>query len=601
MSLLPLRFERAARSALLAVCFLGVAVVPSFATIRYSISLAQPEKHIFHVQMEVPSVRREVAVRMPAWNALYQIRDFSHRVMDVRASDSGGAPLPLRKLDKQTWQIDGVGNVVVRYDVYWNELGPFNSQLNAEHAFLNLAMVLFYIEERRGEDVSLELRDLPAGWKVATALHPASAGAPRFAAGSYDALVDAPVEVGRFEEFFLPGVEPRVRVVIHGDNWKREQIVDALKKICAYEISLMDGAPFEEFTFLYHVGSAAAGAGGGMEHANSTAISIPSGDAVAGVSAHEFFHAWNVKRLRPQSLEPVDYSREQWTRSLWFAEGVTNAYASCALVRTGLWSKAQFYQDLSEQITELEARPASRWKSAEEASLDAWLERYSLYNQPDFSISYYAKGQILGVLLDIQIRDATENRASLDDVMRALNTEFAQMGRFYRDTEDIRAAAERVAGRSFEEFFRRYVAGADAMPYGAVFALAGFDLRAIEHRRPVLGFSAIPAAKAEMIVAAVDPDGPAARAGMKGGDVILRWNGATPPHHIERWLRERHPGELVHLRVRRGGEELDIDVSVVERVETIWQLSELSTITEKQRRIRDGLLHGTTSGNAGRR
>src|ERR1700693_3702265 len=171
----------------------------------------------------------------------------------------------------------------------------------------------------------------------------------------------------------------------------------------------MDGAPYEHHTFIFHIGKAAAGAVGGMEHANSTAISVRSAEDFPNVAAHEFFHLWNVKRIHPATLDPVDYTKEQYTRALWFAEGVTSAYAAYTLVRTGLWSKGQFYGDLGEQISELEERPANQWQSAEQSSLDAWLEKYPLYNRPENSVSYYTKGQVLGVLLDILIRDRSAN------------------------------------------------------------------------------------------------------------------------------------------------------------------------------------------------
>ena len=143
-----------------------------------------------------------------------------------------------------------------------------------------------------------------------------------------------------------------------------------------YEIKLMDGAPYNQYTFIFHIGKAAGGGGGGMEHSNSTAIYIPSGDYLPNVSAHEYFHLWNVKRIRPATLEPVDYTHEMYTRALWFAEGVTNTYGSYTLVRSGIWNKREFYQDLSSQITELETRPAEHWQSAEQSSLDTWLDKY---------------------------------------------------------------------------------------------------------------------------------------------------------------------------------------------------------------------------------
>jgi predicted metalloprotease with PDZ domain len=218
---------------------------------------------------------------------------------------------------------------------------------------------------------------------------------------------------------------------------------------------------------------------------------VDSGSALASVSAHEFFHLWNVKRIRPQSLEPVDRTREMFTPALWFAEGVTNTYASYALVRSGLWTKAEFLDDLGDEITTLETRPAHHWQSAEESSLTTWFDKYALYDRPEFSISYYNKGQILGVGLDLVIRDATDNRASLDDVMRRLNQQYAQRARFYPDSQGVRMAAEEVI-RQFRpdstaylaDFFRHYVSGTDDLPYAEWLSVAGLTLKVSgEHRQ----------------------------------------------------------------------------------------------------------------------
>ncbi|MGA2481777.1 MAG: PDZ domain-containing protein [Candidatus Acidiferrales bacterium] len=585
--------------AILLFCF---PAAPLGATIRYSVSLAQPEKHVFHVEMEIPAVQNEVVVRMPAWNTLYQIRDFSHHVMQVRAADSSGKSLAVVKLDKQTWRIEGQGTVLIRYDTFWDESGPFASQLNREHAFFNPAMLLFYIQDRREEDVALTVSNTPPGWRIATALatggESKAAGAWRFTASNYDALVDAPVEVSRFDDFTLPGIQPPIRVVVHGDGWDRGELTQILSRICSYEIGLMGGAPFQQYLFLLHIGGATGGAGGGMEHMNSTAIFIPSGETVAGVSAHEFFHLWNVKRIRPRSLDPVDYAREQWTRSLWFAEGVTNTYEDYALVRTGLWSKQDFFSDLGERITELEKRPANRWKSVEEASLDAWLEKHSLYNGPDFSVSYYTKGEVLGFLLDIRIRDATENRASLDDVLRALFSDFAQKNRSYGDSEDIRLVTERVAGCSFEDFFRRYVAGAEPLPFQDLLARAGLELQTTERNHSALGFRMGAGSRKMPVVAAVDPGGPAEGAGLREGDQVLAWNGGAPPRRLDRWLLKRQPGEALRLRIRREVEEMELTFPLGEQTEILRKVVELPSPSPRQKAILEGLLRGTTSAAA---
>ena len=588
-----------------ALFLLGLAPGAS-ATIRYSVSLDHPERHLFLVEMQISEVTGGVTEQMPAWNALYQVRDFSSHVRQVAAS-ADGKNLEIDKVDKQTWRITGSGTISVRYSVYWDEAGPFAAQLSAEHAFVNLAMVLFYVPERRGEDVRLSLVHLPDGWRVASALSPLAnknddAHGVEFAASSYDARVDAPIEAGTFQEFTLRGISPPIRVVIYGDSWDRGEVQSALERICRYEISLMQGAPYDSYTFLVHIGKAAGGAGGGMEHANSTAIAVSSADYLAGVSAHEFFHLWNVKRIRPASLDPVDYTKEQYTRALWFAEGVTSTYGSYTLLRSGIWNKEQFYTDLGLQITELEARPANRWQSAEQSSLDAWLEKYPLYNGGDSSVSYYTKGQILGVLLDVLIRDRTDNTASLDDVLREMNTEFAKKGRTYRDSLDIRLTAERVAGGSFEVVFRRYVSGAEPLPYAQILGLAGLELRELRSSHAALGFAVERDAAGQLRVSSPLSES-AAAAGLREGDMILQWDEGEAPRRIARWLRERKPGERLRLRLRReeaGGEarKIALEFPLEEHVETEWQVGEARSHTEKAGRILAGLLRGVTQSRA---
>jgi predicted metalloprotease with PDZ domain len=567
------------------------------ATIQYSVSLAHPEQHLFHVTMTIPNVNGEVVVQMAAWNALYQIRDFSGRVQQVEAL-AGSEKAPIEKVDKQTWRIKGTGTIVVSYATYWDDVGPFAAQLNAEHAFINPAMILMYVPERRNEAVRLAMPDVPEEWKAvgASIQYFESMGKARNFGGdaaSYDALADAPIEAGKFEEFQLPGIKPEIWVVVHGDNWKKKKVEEDLRRICQYELKLMDGAPFERYVFILHIGKNAGG--GGMEHANSTAIGVYSDQSLAGVAAHEFFHLWNVKRIRPASLEPVDYAKEQYTRALWFAEGVTSTYGSYTLLRSGIWSKEQFYADLGNQISELEARPANRWQSAEQSSLDAWLEKYSLYNQPEHSVSYYTKGQVLGDLLDILIRDRTDNEKSLDDVLRALNSDFAKQGKTYRDSLDVRLTAEKIAGGSFEEFFKRYVAGVEPFPYQQTLALAGLDLRTVEHRRATLGFRAERDSNGLFFVKNVEAEGPAARAGLREGDGIINWNGGEVPRRLERWVREQKPGDMLKLRVRREAKEVAIEFRLGETKETLYEVSEDAHANEKARRIRDGILRGQTS------
>jgi predicted metalloprotease with PDZ domain len=566
------------------------------ATIRYEVSLSHPEQHIFHVTMTIPDVSGEVTVQIPAWNALYQIRDFSSHIQQVEAF-AGSAKAPIEKVDKQAWRVTGQGTITIRYATYWDDTGPFATQLNAQHAFINPAMIFFYLPDRRAEAIGVSIADAPLDWSFGSASpwHILQSGGNRVItvmSPSYDSLADGPMELSKFQEFELPGISPRISVIVHGDEWSKKKIEDELKRISEYEIKLMGGAPFEHYTFILHIGKGSGG--GGMEHANSTAIGIPSDEYLSGVAAHEFFHLWNVKRIRPAALEPVDYTKEQYTRALWFAEGVTSTYGSYTLVRSGIWNKERFYDDLGEQISELESRPADHWQSAEESSLDAWLEKYSLYNGPDYSVSYYTKGQVLGDLLDILIRDRTNNEKSLDDVLRGLNTDFAKQGKTYRDSLDIRLEAEKVAGGSFEDFFRDYVAAAEPLPYQKTLALAGLELRTVEHKRAVLGFTPDRESGGTVTVRAVDEGSPAAEAGLRSGDVIVNWNGGDVPRSLGRWVREHQSGEAVKVRVRREEKEQVLQFKLGEEKEVLYQVGEDSQAGEKARSIREGLLHGVT-------
>ncbi len=477
-------------------CLLGalLGAGSASATIRYRVSLAEPAAHLFHVTMIIPVEGRDVTTALPAWNTLYRIRDFSERLQTLRGicPASTAVPLDKRQIDKDTWHFWLAGQCQpqdhnafqIDYAIEWNDPGPFNSQLSAHHAFLNLAEILMYVPERREEDVTVEFVDIPSGWRTIAELTAPSAYT--YAAASYDQLVDAPVEAGQFDEMDFVQSGAHFRVVVDARSWNRALLADALGRITQYQLELMGGPPFDspgkEYTFFFHIGPEGEVEGGGMEHRNSAAISAVSTEAAIPIAAHEFFHVWNVKRIRPQSLEPVDYSKEQYTRALWFAEGVTSLYASLTLERTGLWSKLRFYDDVARQIGDLESRPARAWQSVEESSLDAWLEKYDIYNLPDHSISYYNKGQIVGVLLDLAIRDGTDNRKSLDDVLRQMNQEYGLNRRFYDDSAGVRAVIEEVSGQSFADFFSRYVSGTEEIPYNRFLAVAGLEVKVVGGR-----------------------------------------------------------------------------------------------------------------------
>lgn len=382
------------------------------APIRYTISLAQPEKHIVHVIVDIPPGAPQHDLQLPVWNALYQVRDFSQYIYRVRAEDRAGHPLLLQLLGKSRWRVSGAENgAEIQYEIFADNPGPYGAQFNEHHAFFNLAEILMYPADARSAPVQLSFTDIPAGWKTATAL--SSSSADQFDAGNYDLLVDAPVEIGTFAERDFEQGGGHYRVVVDADSadYDMDKLVPTVRSIVTVATAWMNDRPFDTYLFLYHFPRAPGG--GGMEHSYSTAIDVNTSvltsdpQALTDVTAHEFFHLWNVKRIRPQALEPVDYTKENYTTALWFSEGVTNTVQDYICLQAGLLDESHYLTRLASEIGELERRPAHLTQSAEEASLDAWLEKYPAYLLPVRSISYYNKGDLLGVLLDLAVRNAS--------------------------------------------------------------------------------------------------------------------------------------------------------------------------------------------------
>src|SRR5438270_13113068 len=273
-----------------------------------------------------------------------------------------------------------------------------------------------------------------------------------------------------------------------------EKIVSAPHKIIAAATSWMNDRPFESYTFIYHFPHGPAG--GGMEHAFSTAIELnadtikQSLDALTSVTAHEFFHLWNVKRIRPQTLEPVDYTKENYTRALWFSEGVTSTAEGTIRLRAGLIDEKQYLDRLGEQITELEQRPAHLTQSAEESSLDAWLEGNGYYRRPERSISYYNKGELLGMVLDLAVRQSSQGRASLREVLQWMNVNFAKQGRYFDDSKGVESAEENVSHADLAWVFTTYVAGTEEIPWDEFLRLVGLQVETVTSTVADAGFTA---------------------------------------------------------------------------------------------------------------
>jgi predicted metalloprotease with PDZ domain len=568
------------------------------AQVRYSVSLADPERHLVRVEVIILSGRASHELQLPVWNALYQVRDFVQYMNWIRAEDATGNALPLTQLNKSRWQISGTENGArIEYETFSDNPAPYGTQLNSHHAFFNLAEILLYADDQRNVPVQVEFHGIPANWKIAT---PLRATGTTYQAGTYDQLVDSPVEIGTFSEAEFNGSCGKYRVTLDGENAEAilKSIVPRIERIVDGASKWMNDCPFQEYLFIYHVSDLSDG---GMEHAFGTAISLPASDfekdldRFTAITTHEFFHLWNVKRIRPQSLEPVDYTKENYTSALWFSEGVDTTAAEYIELRAGLLDEPHYLAQLGQGISELEDRPAHTAQSAEQSSLDAWLEKYPRYGLPERSISYYNKGELLGVLLDLEMRDASHDQAGLRELFRSMNKQYAKKGKLFGDSAAVRDTAEALSHADLREFFQKYVSGVEEIPWDTFFAPVGLRVNRVQAVFADPGFEAVQKFDQPPVVVQVRPNSEAGRAGLKSQDEVLRINGQLSGRDFEKQIANLAPGETLTLLVIREGTQRKLQWKLGSREQTIFQVADLPKVTAEQKARRAAWLFDTNS------
>jgi predicted metalloprotease with PDZ domain len=587
--------------------------------ISFTVSMPKPHTHMLEVEVrikrrpDVPAAAEELLV-MPVWTpGSYLVREFERHVQDFAATDASGQPLQWEKVNKDFWRVVTKGSADWRatYRVYANELSVRTNELNSDHAFWNNAALLMYLDGFLSAPSTLHIL-APEPWKVATGLPVEPGPKNTFRAQNFDTLYDSPVEVSNFKmlSFEVKGVSHRI--VIDGEgNYDPEILRAGVKKIVETEVELMGGEiPYHDYTFFLHLRS---NTGGGLEHLNSTALGYPSfgfrsatGDEVnsAGPNAaaarsyrgffslvaHEFFHLWNVKRIRPDALGPFDYTKENYTKLLWVAEGITDYYARLVLRRAGVVSDKDFLMENARAFQQLQNTPGRLVMSAEEASFDSWIKYYRPdENSINSQVSYYDKGAILGLLLDLEIRKQSKGAKSLDDVMRYLYTEFYKKDRNYTP-KDFQTISELMAGSSLEEFFAKYVRGREELDYNSALAAAGLRLETTgQTPRPIekayLGADVVQEGE-RLMVRRVYAGSPAYEQGLNSGDQIVAFNNmrATKDFFDAR-LAEKQPGDLVNISIFRFDDLSMLAIKLGGRIPPAYSIVTVANPSEEQKRI----------------
>ena len=584
----------------------------SQAAIRYRIVPSRPEAHLFSVSCVIsePDVEGQ-RLALPAWiPGSYMIREFARHIVSIRA-ESGGRALRLAKLDKHTWQASPAnGPLVVHYEVYAWDLSVRGAHLDATHGFFNGTSVFLRVLGQEDRNCSVQI-DPPSAaryraWKVATSLPRAGAadgGFGGYTARDYDELVDHPVEMGTFASlrFRACGV-PHEMAITGVQEADTARLARDLKRICETQIRFWNGdashatgrdeAPMSRYVFL----TTAVGEGyGGLEHRASTALMCSRADlprrgvakitesyrSFLGLCSHEYFHTWNVKRLKPAAFAPYDLNRENYTSLLWVFEGFTSYYDDLMLLRAGLIDRDSYLELLGRTITSHLRTPGRHRQTAAESSFDAWIKYYRQdENSPNAVVSYYVKGSLVALCLDLHIRERTRGKKSLDDLMQLMWRRRGLSGEGVGEDE-VEALAEEASGLKLGAFFDQTVRGTTELPLLRLLATQGIEMqlrpargandkgglatteKVVRQTRASLGIRSRVDGK-EVVVTHVLEGGAAQQAGLAAGDSVVAIDGLRPgAGGMDAVLAARRPGQDMKLRAFRRDEMHEFNVRLL--------------------------------------
>jgi predicted metalloprotease with PDZ domain len=590
--------------------------------------MSRPVSHLFEVVIEVElpePLPKTIDFQMAKWSpGRYAIFDFAKNVQEFQALGGICPPkakckmstFPVTRIDDQTWRVTTTNThrLTIRYKVFGNDLSGTFSQLDARHANFNGGSIFMYVVNHKPDPVKLVI-DPPAGWRIVNG-RMERPNQREWEFPNWDVFIDTPTEIApnwTEDRFEVDGKQYRVMVHSFGDEGgKRAGLVRDIEKIVRAETAMWGPPEFDSYTFLIHF-AADDHSGDGMEHLTSTQIIEPGALGEEGVYgsaldtvAHEFFHVWNVKRLRPVELGPWDFTRPVSTRSLWIAEGLTNYYGHMMMRRAGLWDNTRLLRRESQTITGIENALGNHLMSAEDSSLSAPFldgaphgQRTNLANS---SISYYAKGELIGMVLDLIIRGRTNGKASLDDVMRRMydefylkssNASYYLRGRGYAP-EDFQRVASDVAGYDVSDFFKRHVRDVEALPYDEALAYVGLRVVREQARQPYDAGIGIDLQKpGNVTIKVVRNYSPAENAGLQEGDEIISLGRKSVTR--ENWLlslARYREGDRVPVTVRRDRRTIQTTLVLGPPERFDYRIEERKDATPEQKTLREAWLNG---------
>lgn len=543
-------------------------------TVRYELSMPQPQTHYFEVTIFVENWTQPTATfKMATWTpGSYLIREYAKNVESVAARSSQGQQLPATKVKKNAWQLNtkGIKSFSFNYKVYANELTVRNAFVDASHAYLNPAAVMMVLAGQEKAASTLKISPAPTFKKIATALRPVSNDQWTLAVPDWDTFVDSPIEIGNHDSFsFTAAGVPHEVAIFGGGNYNAETLKRDMAKIVETATAIFGEHPCSHYTFIVHN---IPNGGGGLEHKFSTTLQAnPFGYAdeasyirFLGLVAHEYFHLWNVKRVRPEALGPFNYDEENYTRGLWVAEGITSYYDDYILLRAGLIKEEKYLEIVASSMGAVVNTPGSRIQTLDESSYDAWIKYYRPNeNSNNATVSYYTKGGVVGMLLDLKIRQATKGAKSLDDVMRYLYNQFyKKQDRGFSEAE-FENVCSQVAATNLTEFFNTCIRSTAKLPNDEILASVGFE---VQDRSPKTKAAWLGAGLANQggrwVITSVTRDSPAWHDDLNVNDEVIALNAYRLTSDWNEILKIFKPGEKITVTLARGGLMMSKEVTL---------------------------------------
>lgn len=566
--------------------------------IAYTVAMPQPNSHIFDVTLQVSQWQESILeLSMPVWTpGSYLVREYTRHIQYFSAYYSQSKKKLLsRKVRKNHWIIEtkNINDVTINYQVYANELTVRTNHLDGTHGYFNGAALFYFIPGLEKQPITIQIIPPIAQWKVSTALPKLTGKSNLFQADDYDTLVDSPFEIGTQNIYTFEVLGKSHQLVIWGQgNIQPITFIEDTKKLIEIEARLYGELPYEHYLFILHLSESGFG---GLEHKNSCSLiysrfgfrAKDKYNRFIQLVAHEFFHLWNAKRIRPKALETFDYEQENYTKSLWFTEGTTSYYDMIMPLRAGIYDIANFLKILSKDITQYLNTPGRKIHPLSESSFDTWIKLYRRDAHSDnVQISYYLKGELVSLLLDLLIRSRHDNQRSLDNVMSQMWQKFGKLEIGFTP-QQLQEVIESVAEIQLQDFFARYLDGTEELPFNDYLELFGLELKPIldiDETIPFLGIR-IQSQNSKEIIKFVEAESPAEIGGIDTNDELLAIDGIrVNSSQLSERLKDYQSGDIISITVFHQDQLKTISVTLADPQPSRYEVIHVDYPSNSQKR-----------------